>query len=81
MARLMIEKFAEGQLDKKIAVPLFLLHSARRILPAAAIRSLKDKGIDLDALYTASCSGQAYQTVLDVREKHINKTIVISLQP
>lgn len=80
MARLVVEKYSDGQFEKRVNVPLSLVRIAARILPDAALAQLKIKGIDLRTLSAASVANQPYQTVLDVREKHRNKTVVISLQ-
>ena len=80
MARLVIEKYTEGQLEKRMNVPLPLVRIAVRILPNAALTQLKSKGIDFAALCTAGHTHQPYQAVLEVREKRQNKTVVVSLQ-
>lgn len=80
MAKLVIEKYIEGQLGKKTNVPLPLVRIAARILPDAALSQLKEKGIDLPAVCAASRIGQPYETVLDIREKRQSKKVVISLQ-
>ncbi|MGQ5718345.1 hypothetical protein [Pseudochrobactrum asaccharolyticum] len=80
MAKLVVEKYSDGQFEKRVNVPLALVRIAARILPDAALAQLKIKGIDLRTLSAASVANQPYQAVLDIREKRRNKTVVISLQ-
>ena len=80
MTKLVIEKYIDGQFEKKMNVPLPLVRIAARILPNAALSQLKAKGIDLPAFCAAGRMGQPYEAVLDVREKSQDKKVVISLQ-
>ncbi len=80
MAKLVIEKYSDGQFEQRVNVPLSLVRFAARILPDAVLAQLKIKGIDLKTLCAVSVVNQPYQTVLDVREKRRIKTVVISLQ-
>lgn len=79
MAKLIVEKYVDGQFEKKIKIPMFVLHMALKILPDAALRKLKEKGIDLPAFNAASNTGQPCQAVVEIHEKRKNKIVIISL--
>jgi hypothetical protein len=80
MTTLVIEKLSENQSVKRLRIPAFIVHAALRFLPSSALSQLREKGIDLVAICSASRSGQAYSSSFELQEKKEAKTITLYLQ-
>ncbi|CAB3665268.1 MAG: hypothetical protein J0I68_00835 [Achromobacter sp.] len=76
---LKIEKFIDGQHEKTIKAPAFLVSLASKMLPESGHSKLMAQGINLRAMAQAKRSGTAYSTSFSVRERGISKRIVVSL--
>jgi len=79
MSTLQIEKFIDGKHETTFSIPTFILRIAQILLPQSALIALEKRGINLQEIADAKKQGISYSTTLDVREKGIDKRIVISL--
>ncbi len=79
MGTLQIEKFIDGKHETTFSIPTFLIRIVQTLLPQSAIIALEKRGINLQAIADAKKQGVSYSTTLNVREKGIDKKIVISL--
>jgi len=79
MIRVRFEKFVGDMREQMFTVPIFVLRLAVWLLPASAVRALLQKGLDLRAILAASRSGSFYRCELEVREKQVEKRLVVSL--
>lgn len=79
MASVKIEKFVDGEHEKSLHVPVFVLAIARRLLFGSALESLARGGVDLQEILEAKQKGASYAKTVYVREHGVSKKIVISL--
>lgn len=79
MAKVKIEKFIDGKHETSFNVPVFVLDIARALLPESALISMARRGINLREILDANDRGIAYAVSIEVRERGINKKILISL--
>lgn len=79
MSTLQIEKFIDGKHETTFSIPTFFMGIMQTLLPKSAIIALEKRGINLQAIADAKKQGTGYSTTLNVREKGIDKKIVMSL--
>lgn len=76
---LKIEKLIDGRHEKTIKAPAFFISLANRILPQSGHAKLLAQGINLREMALANQRGASYSTSFSVRERGVDKKIVISL--
>ena len=69
-----------GRPSKTVRVPGGLLRFARKFVPARAVSSLRDEGIDLDELVRLSEQPEARGTLVEIDDHEKNERVVISLE-
>lgn len=79
MAKVTIEKSVDGKRETAFSFPACFLCIASSVLPQAALDALREKGLDVAQMLAASKRGTAYKVSVNVVEKGIRKTVVISL--
>lgn len=79
MTKVMVEKFVDGQHDTRFSFPASLLSVASALLPQAALSALANKGLDVPGMLLARKQGVAYTASVNVVEKGIRKTVVVSV--
>ncbi len=79
MANLKIEKFVGETHNTTIKVPLLMLRVATKLLPKKTLTALEAKGIDVKQIFQAETSGGTYRKAIEVRERGINKKIILSV--
>ncbi len=79
MAKVMVEKFVDGKRETQFSFPASFLGVASALLPRSALQALAQKGIDVPQMLSARKQGMPYTTTVNVVEKGIPKTVVISL--
>ena len=76
---LKIEKFISEKREKSLHFPNIVVWMAKRFLPNAAQIELAAKGISLPAIEEARKNGKSYQAEFTVRERGIQKRVVVIL--
>lgn len=79
MATVKIEKFIDGKHETTFTVPFFLLRLLNLLMPGTALRALTHKGINVAEILAAGHLRQPYSTAIHVRERGIDKKVVVSL--
>ena len=79
MKKVKIEKFISGKQEESFSFPAFFLGLANILLPQLALNALRDKGIDISGMLLAKKLGTQYTATLNVVEKGIAKTVVVSV--
>ncbi len=79
MAKVTIEKSVDGKHESAFSFPGFFVCIAGSVLPQAALNALREKGLDVEEMLAARKRGTAYKVTLNVVEKGIRKTVVVSL--
>ena len=79
MAKVTIEKSVDGKPETRFSFPACFLSLAKTLLPPSAISALSDKDINIPAMLLARQQGVPYSASLDVVEKGVRKTVVVSL--
>jgi hypothetical protein len=75
-----VEKFVDGKRDLSFSVPVFVLRIANVILPAAALDSMARRGLNVRQLVDAKRTGASYTATMRVRERGVEKKVVVSLE-
>lgn len=79
MTKVMVEKLVDGKHDTTFSFPAFLLKAASILLPQSALNALGEKGMNVADMLAARRRGIAYSTSMDVVEKGVRKTVVVSV--
>jgi hypothetical protein len=75
MQMIRVEKYIDGICQEQFSVPVSLVRFLAGLLPVSARWRLRLKGIDLDAMVTASRGAPAAIQWIDVTEKGVAKRI------
>ncbi|QEI08734.1 hypothetical protein FXN63_24970 [Pigmentiphaga aceris] len=79
MATVTVEKFVGGKQETQFCFPAVFLGMARVMLPRAALTALAEKGMDVAGMLSAMRSGRQYTTSVNLVEKGVSKTVVVSV--
>lgn len=79
MAKVMVEKFVGDQREARFSFPASFLGLASALLPQSALNALGNKGIDVPGMLLAGKLGVPYTASVNVVEKGISKTVVVSV--
>lgn len=79
MKMIRIQKTVDGKTVDSYSIPVMFVGLLEKILPASAASSLKDKGLDIQAIINAAENGSSYQSHFDVEENGVSKTINVEL--
>ncbi len=80
MVNLKVQKFVDGERETSFSVPAFILRIANAILPGAALDALGKRGLNVRQLVEAKRTGSSYTATLCVRERGVEKKVVVSLE-
>jgi hypothetical protein len=75
-----VQKFVDGKREISFSVPVFILRIANLILPGAALDALATRGLNVRHLVQAKRRGSSYTATLRVRERGVEKKVVVSLE-
>ena len=80
MVNVKVQKFVDGKRETSFSVPVFVLRIAHAMLPGAALDALARRGLNVRQLVEAKRSGSSYTATLRVRERGVEKKVVVSLE-
>jgi len=79
MSRVTVVKFVAGKEEARFSFAMAWLRLACKVLPPSAIARLEVRGIHVESILQAQKLGKPYSLKVEVLERGVPKTVVVSV--
>jgi hypothetical protein len=82
LAKLKIRTYKDHDLepDTTIGIPLSILRFAKKLVPDSAVKTLRDKGIDINLIVDLAQHEDIRGDIVEIEEHNKNRRIVVSIE-